>query len=200
MRRSYADETPEPTCRPACPARHTLRADLHARFSALAASQDKSRSALLHEIVLHVVTANAADGAVEAETFNETTPSPTNGARRGRIELRLPPREFSAAQQLAQADGRTLQQWLRAVVRKVTRSAVPFNPVELDELRNVVLATGPIGRNLNTVAKFYRQTGSVEPDAVAIEALTAQYGRLHAEVAALIDRASSRYEAESEDV
>ncbi|MCZ2134630.1 MAG: hypothetical protein LC098_04255 [Burkholderiales bacterium] len=167
--------------------------DLYARFSALAASQDKTRSALLHEIVQHVVSANAADVAA-AVSSDDVAPSPPEGPRRGRIELRLPAQELSAAKQLALADGRTLQQWLRAVVRKVTRSAVPFNPTELDELRNVVLAAGPIGRNLNTVAKFYRQTGRVEPDSVAIETLTKQYGNLRAEVATLIDRASSRYE------
>lgn len=171
--------------------------ELYARFSALAASQDKTRSALLHEIVQHVVSANAADVRVAALTDDAASDS-QSGPRRGRVELRLPAQELSTARQLAQSDGRTLQQWLRALVRKVTRSAVPFNPTELDELRNVVLATGPIGRNLNTVAKFYRQTGRVEPDSVAIETLTKQYGRLRAEVAALIDRASSRYEVDDD--
>jgi hypothetical protein len=163
-------------------------ADLAARFAALAASHDKTRSAFLQEIIRHVVRTNAAGpGDVGDQEGAQTT-----RARSNRVRVSLAADEHAAAARLAEADGRTLPQWLRVIVRKATTGAIPFNPAELTALRDVVLAVGPIGRNLNTVAKFYRQTGRVEPDSIAIETLTKQCNQLRAEVAAMIDRASLR--------
>lgn len=158
-----------------------------AAFIGLAEREGMSESALLRKIVGHVIAANPS--AKRSRTAKPAEPVSD------RVHVRLTTTERKAAQRLADAEGRTLAQWVRALVRRSTRTAVPFNASELEGLREVLAIVGPLARNLNVITRELHRSGRVDARAVKIGALKDACADVSREVAALMDRASSRYEA-----
>ena len=156
-------------------------------FVGLAEREGMSESALLRRIVGHVIASNP--GAKRSRTQK-----PVENVS-DRVHVRLTTTERKAAQRLADAEGRTLAQWVRALVRSATRTAVPFNASELEGLREVLAIVGPLARNLNVITRELHRTGRIDARSVKIGELKEAYADLSRDVTALMDRASSRYEA-----
>lgn len=121
-------------------------------------------------------------------------PAPIESRRGGRqVKLRLWRDELEAVERLAGAEARSVPAWIAALVRRSAMGVIPFNPAEIEGLRQAIAALGPLGRNLNTVVRYWHQTGRVDPDAIAVGNLSKAVAAVRQEVGQLADRASNRY-------
>lgn len=154
-----------------------------AAFADLARRSGRSESDLLRDILAKVLSGNPSSAPLPAGFKNGT----------GKFVVRLRPDELAAVGPLAQADSRSIPAWIVALVRRVALKAVPFNDSELQSVNRAIAALGPIGRNLNALAKHFHQTGRARPDDLPVAQLTEAVARLRAEVLTLAERASRRY-------
>lgn len=159
-----------------------------AAFTDLARRRGQSESDLMREILSSVLRQNSAPSPVQVG-FRNTTP---------RVHIRLRPEELHAVQALAQADARSVPAWIVALVRRVALKAIPFNDRELVAVNKAIAALGPLGRNINVLVKHFHQTGRSSPDDLPVVRLAEAIQQLRAEVLALAERASRRYDEDEE--
>lgn len=157
--------------------------NVKAAFADLARRSGRSESDLLRDILAKVLGGNPSPAPLQAGFKNGT----------GKFVVRLRADELAAVGPLAKADSRSIPAWIVSLVRRVALQAVPFNESELQSVNRAIAALGPIGRNLNVLAKHFHQTGRARPDDLPVAQLTEAVARLRAEVIALAERASRRY-------
>lgn len=162
--------------------------DTKAAFADLARRGGRSESDLLREILRSVLRQNPSPAPV-AVGFRNTTP---------RVHVRLRPDELQAVQALAKADARSVPAWIVALVRRVALKAIPFNERELTAVNKAIAALGPLGRNVNVLVKHFHQTGRSSAEDLQAERLADAIQQLRAEVIALAERASRRYDEDEE--
>ena len=165
-----------------------VEADTKAAFADLARRRGQSESDLLREILGSVLRQNPSPTPV-AVGFRNTTP---------RVHVRLRPDELQAVQALAKADARSVPAWIVALIRRVALKAVPFNERELTAVNKAIAALGPLGRNVNVLVKHFHQTGRSSVDDLQAGRLADAIQQLRAEVVALAERASRRYDEDEE--
>ena len=117
----------------------------------------------------------------------------------GKVDVRLRAEEKGAALKLAEADGRTLPGWIRAVLRRVIFKAPAFNSHELDLLQSLSVDLRKMGTNLNQLIHYMHRTGRPEPALSGVDAIRELIERLRREQLALLDRSSNRYEYEADE-
>lgn len=157
--------------------------NVKAAFADLARRSGRSESDLLRDILSKVLSGNPSPAPLAAGFKNST----------GKFVVRLRADELAAVVPLAKADSRSVPAWIVALVRRVALQAIPFNERELQSVNRAIAALGPIGRNLNVLAKHFHQTGRVRPDDLPVAQLTEAVARLRVEVVGLAERASRRY-------
>lgn len=165
-----------------------VEADTKAAFADLARRRGQSESDLLREILGSVLRQNPS-------------PAPVAVGFRGlssQVHFRLRPDELQAVQALAKADARSVPAWIVALIRRVALKAVPFNERELTAVNKAIAALGPLGRNVNVLVKHFHQTGRSSVDDLQAGRLADAIQQLRAEVVALAERASRRYDEDEE--
>ena len=118
--------------------------DLRERFSAAAARQGLSESALLKRLVEQMLA-----GAGEELTAKHPAPV----ARDARVTVRLIPDDSLLLRERAAARGMPAASYVSTLVRSHLRSLVPLPDRELEALRSAVTQLAAIGRNLNAMAR-----------------------------------------------
>ncbi|MFC3715166.1 hypothetical protein ACFONC_03250 [Luteimonas soli] len=163
-------------------------ADTKAAFADLARRSGQSESDLLRGILRSVLRQNPS-------------PAPLPVGFRGltsQVHFRLRPDELQAVQALAKADARSVPAWIVALIRRVALKAVPFNERELTAINKAIAALGPLGRNVNVLVKHFHQTGRSSAEDLQAGRIAEAIQQLRAEVIALAERASRRYDEDEE--
>lgn len=117
-------------------------AERKARFTALAASQGKSVSALLDQLIDTVLEASPSMCVTEADTN-----------RPARISLRLRPGDRDLLNSKAAMRGMKASSYAVMFLHAHLRSEAPLPTAELNVLKRGVNELSAIGRNLNQIAR-----------------------------------------------
>jgi antitoxin component of RelBE/YafQ-DinJ toxin-antitoxin module len=165
-----------------------VEADTKAAFADLARRRGQTESDLLRAILGSVLKQNPSPAPLPAG-FKNTT---------GEFYIRLRKDELQAAQALAKADARSVPAWIVALIRRVALKAIPFNERELTAINKAIAALGPLGRNVNVLVKHFHQTGRSSAEDLQAGRLADAIQQLRAEVVALAERASRRFEEDEE--
>lgn len=156
-------------------------------FAALAREHGTSESALLVRAVEHYIGA-------EPGARQRPSQEPSRLRKEGReVKFRLWADELAAAETFAEAEGITVPQVMVSLARRTLLKRVPFSPAELKLGQQAVAALGPIGRNLNTLVRYWHQTGKLKVEEIRVEELAEKIQAVRRELHGVIDRASTRY-------
>jgi predicted DNA binding CopG/RHH family protein len=130
-----------------------LSVDAKARFSAAAARQDLSESALLKRLVEQMlsVTPNEAN----------SKPSIQWEPRGARLTVRLVPEDRLLLRARAAARGMPTATYVSSLVRAHLRALAPLPREELAELRHSIAELSAVGRSLNQIARALNQDARV---------------------------------------
>lgn len=130
-----------------------LSVETKARFSAAAARQDLSESALLKRLVEQMlsVTPDEASG-------NLSIRSEPRGAR---LTVRLVPEDRLLLRARAAARGMPAATYVSSLVRAHLRMLAPLPSEELAELRRSIAKLSALGRSLNQIARALNQDARV---------------------------------------
>jgi hypothetical protein len=126
-----------------------LSVDAKARFSAAAARQDLSESALLKRLVEQMLSVTP----VEANS----NPSTRSEPRGGRLTIRLVPEDRLLLRARAAARGMPAATYVSSLVRAHLRALAPLPKEELAELRHSIAELSAVGRSLNQIARALNQ-------------------------------------------
>jgi hypothetical protein len=122
-----------------------VSADLKERFTAAAARQGLSESALLKRLVEQTLAGAGSElPAVQR---------PDTVARDARVTVRLVPDDSLLLRERAAARGMPAASYVSTLVRSHLRSLAPLPDRELEALRSAVTQLAAIGRNLNAMAR-----------------------------------------------
>lgn len=177
----------------------TIDSDLKDAFADLARQQGVSESVLLGALVtqfmaMPTLARKKLAQQLAASQFKVLPYTPMEKAHGGRqVKIRLWADEQKALERLAAAEGITVPGWIVSLVRRTALDAVPFSPVELRAMQEVVRELGPIGRNLNTVVRHWYATGEMNPHVVEVMQLREYLAALRKEVRDVVDRVRERY-------
>lgn len=123
-----------------------VSSDLKERFTAAAARQGLSESALLKRLVEQML----AGAEVEASAVERSAAV----ARAARVTVRLVPDDSLLLRERAAARGMPAASYISTLVRSHLRALAPLPDRELDALRSAVTQLAAIGRNLNALARI----------------------------------------------
>jgi predicted DNA binding CopG/RHH family protein len=130
-----------------------LSVDAKARFSAAAARQDLSESALLKRLVEQMLSVTP-----DESTSNPTVQSEPRGAR---LTVRLVPEDRLLLSARAAARGMPAATYVSSLVRAHLRMLAPLPREELAELRRSIAELSAVGRSLNRIARALNQGARV---------------------------------------
>ena len=122
-----------------------VSSDLKERFTAAAARQGLSESALLKRLVEQML-AGAVGEAIDVER-------PVAVARAARVTVRLVPDDSLLLRERAAARGMPAASYISTLVRSHLRALAPLPDRELEALRSAVTQLVAVGRNLNALAR-----------------------------------------------
>ena len=130
-----------------------LSVEAKARFSAAAARQDLSESALLKRLVEQMLSVAPGDA-----NSNPTIRSEPRGAR---LTIRLVPEDRLLLLARAAARDMPAATYVSSLVRAHLRTLAPLPREELAELRRSIAELSAVGRSLNQIARALNQNARV---------------------------------------
>jgi predicted DNA binding CopG/RHH family protein len=130
-----------------------LSVDAKARFSAAAARQDLSESALLKRLVEQMLSVTPDEA--------NSNPSMRSEPRGARLTVRLVPEDRFLLRERAAARGMPVATYVSSLVRAHLRTLAPLPREELAELRHSIAELSAVGRSLNQIARALNQDAGV---------------------------------------
>src|SRR5215469_1102041 len=130
-----------------------LSVEAKARFSAAAARQDLSESALLKRIVEQMLSATPDEAS--------NNPSIRSEPRGARLTIRLVPEDRLLLRARAAARDMPAATYVSSLVRAHMRTLAPLPRQELAELRHSIAELSAVGRSLNQIARALNQDARV---------------------------------------
>ena len=160
-------------------------AEMKKGFAQLARQHGMTEAALLRQMVHRVLESLGKSPGPDL--------SAGRGGHGGQLRLRLWKHEVKRVRELAEASGQSAPGWIVALIRQQIEHAVPFSKDELAELREVIRAIGPIGRNLNMIThRLLRSDQWSEAQVEFVQAAECAVERVHVAVRDLAQKASHR--------
>lgn len=126
-----------------------LSVEAKGRFSAAAARQDLSESALLKRLVEQMLSA--------ATVEPNDSPPRSSEARGARLSIRLVPQDRLLLRERAAAHSMPASTFVSVLVRAHLRNLAPLPKEELAELRRSIAELSAMGRTLNQIARALNQ-------------------------------------------
>lgn len=143
---------------------HIRSTDLQARWRAYCDRAGVTQSEALRALMVHAL-------GDTSQPLSEVQFLPERGGHQ-RIELRLTPSEYAAAQQAAGSVGLSPNRWIVALIRAHLGGEPQFGATELTALSESNAQLASIGRNLNQMARALNARADVDPGCLAlVEAL-----------------------------